>query len=93
MRSEKIVFDVPEDVLASLRMGVKGLEHDMKRFLALHYFKNKRLSIGKAARLAGMNRFDFMDFLAEERVVLFDYDESVADEELRGAKVYEELDH
>lgn len=51
MRSEKIAFDVPEDVLAALRMGVKGLEHDMKRFLVLHYFKKKRLSIGQGSEI------------------------------------------
>jgi len=86
MRTEKIVFNVPEDVLASLKEGVKGLEVDMRRFLALQYFKDKRLSMGKAAKLAGMNRFDFMDFLASEGVVLFDYDESTMQEELDGGE-------
>lgn len=86
MRTEKIVFNVPEDVLASLKVGVKGLEVDMRRFLALQYFIDKRLSMGKAAKLAGMNRFDFMDFLVAEGVVLFDYDESAVQEELDGAE-------
>ena len=86
MRTEKIVFNVPEDVLASLKEGVKGLEVDMRRFLALQYFKDNRLSMGKAAKLAGMNRFDFMDFLASEGVVLFDYDESTMQEELDGGE-------
>lgn len=86
MRTEKIVFNVPEDVLASLKVGVKGLEVDMRRFLALQYFIDKRLSMGKAAKLAGMNQFDFMDFLVAEGVVLFDYDESAVQEELDGAE-------
>jgi predicted HTH domain antitoxin len=72
--------------VASLKVGVKGLEFDMRRFLALQYFKDKRLSMGKAAKLAGMNRFDFMDFLTAEGVVLFDYDESAVEEELGGAR-------
>ena len=91
MKTEKITFDVPEDVLASLKIGVKGLELDMRRFLALQYFKNKRLSIGKAAKLAGMNRFDFMDFLADEGIILFEYDESAVKEELNGIKRLKEL--
>lgn len=86
MKTEKIVFNVPEDILASLKVGVKGLELDMRRFLALQYFKNKRLSMGKAARLAGMNRFEFMDFLVMEGAILFDYDESIVEEELEGVK-------
>ena len=92
MRTEKITFNVPEDVLASLKVGVKGLELDMRRFLALQYFKKKRLSMGKAAKLAGMNRFDFMDFLVSEGVVLFDYDESAVEEELGGVKRLMEFD-
>jgi len=91
MKTEKITFDVPEDVLASLKIGVKGLELDMRRFLALQYFKNKRLSMGKAAKLAGMNRFDFMDFLASEGIILFEYDESAVQEELSGIKRLKEL--
>jgi predicted HTH domain antitoxin len=91
MKTEKITFDVPEDVLASLKIGVKGLELDMRRFLALQYFKNKRLSMGKAAKLAGMNRFDFMDFLADEGIILFEYDESTVKEELNGIKRLKEL--
>jgi predicted HTH domain antitoxin len=91
MKTEKITFDVPEDVLASLKIGVKGLELDMRRFLALQYFKNKRLSMGKAAKLAGMNRFDFMDFLAGEGIILFEYDESTVKEELNGIKRLKEL--
>ncbi len=92
MRTEKITFNVPEDVLASLKVGVKGLELDMRRFLALQYFKKKRLSMGKAAKLADMNRFDFMDFLVSEGVVLFDYDESAVEEELGGVKRLREFD-
>ena len=72
------------DHIIMTKVGVKGLELDMRRFLALKYFKNKRLSMGKAAKLAGMNRFDFMDFLVKEGVVLFDYDESAVKEELEG---------
>ncbi len=47
--------------------------------------------MGKAAKLANMNRFDFMDFLASEGVVLFDYDESAVEEELGGVKRLKEL--
>ena len=91
MRTEKVVFNVPEDLLASLKIGVKGLEHDMRRDLAKQYFKTKRLSLGKAAKLAGMNRFDFMDYLASEEVVPFDYVEGTVEEDKKGAKKLEEL--
>ncbi len=38
----------------------------------------------KAADLAGCNRLGFMDILAQKGIVIFDYDESIADSELRG---------
>lgn len=88
MKTEKITFDVGEDILASLKIGAKGLELDMRKYLAVRYFKNKRLSLGKAARLAGMSRLDFMD---EEGLIPFDYDESAVKEELSGVKKLEEL--
>lgn len=91
MRTEKIAFNVPVDILASLKIGVRGLELDMRRSLAVQYYKNKRLSLGKSAKLAGMNRIDFMDHLAAEGCVVFDYDESALEEELKGIATLEVL--
>jgi predicted HTH domain antitoxin len=44
----------------------------------------KKLSLGKAAQLAGYNRLDFLDMLAEKGIVIFDYDDSFVDSELQG---------
>jgi len=91
MRTERVTFNVPVDILASLKIGAGGLEVDMRRSLAVQYYKNKRLSLGKSAKLAGMNRLDFMDYLAAEGCVVFDYDESALKEELKGIETLEEL--
>ena len=91
MKTERLTFNVPIDILASLKIGAGGLEADMRRSLAVQYYKNKRLSLGKSAKLAGMNRLDFMDYLAAEGCVVFDYDESALKEELKGIETLEEL--
>jgi predicted HTH domain antitoxin len=91
MRTERVSFNVPVDILASLKIGTGGLEADMRRSLAVQYYKKKRLSLGKSAKLAGMNRLDFMDHLAEEGCVVFDYDESALKEELKGIEAMEEM--
>ncbi|MBA4397337.1 MAG: hypothetical protein C0394_08145 [Syntrophus sp. (in: bacteria)] len=91
MRTEKLTFDVPVDILASLKIGTRVLEMDLRRSLAARYYKNKRLSLGKSATLAGMNRLDFMDYLATEGAVVFDYDESDLKEELKGMETLKEL--
>ena len=82
---------MPVDILASLKIGAGGLESEMRRSLAVRYYKNKRLSLGKSARLAGMNRLDFMDYLAAEGCVVFDYDESALKEELKGIETLKDL--
>ena len=91
MKAERIAFSIPEDILVSLRVGVKELQHDMRKRLALYYFRDRRLSLGKAAKLAGMNRFAFMDFLTSEGTALFDYSEDAVNEELSGLRVLRRL--
>lgn len=39
---------------------------------AIHYLREKRLSLGQAARLAGMNRLDFLDALAARGIPALD---------------------
>jgi predicted HTH domain antitoxin len=90
MRTEKLTFDVPVDILAALKIGTQALETDMRRTLAVRYYKNKRLSLGKSAKLAGMNRLDFMDYLATEGSVVFDHDEGDLQEELKGMNTLKE---
>jgi predicted HTH domain antitoxin len=49
--------------------------------VAITWFQEKKLSLGKAADLAGCNWFSFMDILAQKGIVIFDCDESIVDSE------------
>jgi len=60
------------------------LKNPIRLRAAIAYFQEKRLSLGKAAELAGINRLEFMDILASKGIVIFDYDESELEVELRG---------
>ncbi len=51
---------------------------------AIAYFQEKKLSLGKAAQLAGLNRLEFMDILSDRGITIFDYDKSVLTSELNG---------
>lgn len=84
MKTETISFEVPEDLLASLKLGSDALGQSIRLLAAVSYFREKRLSLGKAAQLAGLNRLQFMDVLAEHGEVVFDYDESVLAADLEG---------
>ena len=84
MLTETLSFEVSQDLLASLKIGIRDLYQSMRLVTAIAYFQEKKLSLGKAAELAGLNRLVFMDMLAQRGLVIFDYDESVAESELRG---------
>ena len=83
---ETISFEVPQDLLASLKVGAKTLGQQIRMLAAVAYFQEKKLSLGKAAQLAGVNRLAFMDILAEQGLVIFDYDETELTVELDGIK-------
>jgi predicted HTH domain antitoxin len=85
MNTETVSFEVPQDLLASLKVGSVELGMNIRLLAAIAYFQEKKLSLGKAAELAGINRLAFMDVLAERGIVIFDYDESMLTSELRGA--------
>jgi len=84
MKTETISFEIPQDLLASLKIGAADLGREVRLLAAIAYFREKKLSLGKAAQLAGLNRLAFMDVLSQKGVVIFDYDESVLKSELRG---------
>ena len=82
--TETMTFEVSQDLLASLKIGIQDLAQEIRLMAAVTYFQEKKLSLGKAADLAGCNRLKFMDLLARKGIVIFDYDESIVDSELRG---------
>jgi predicted HTH domain antitoxin len=84
MNLETISFEVSQDILDTLKVGSDELLQRMRLLTAIAYFQENQLSLGKAAELAGMNRLAFMDILSKKNIVIFDYDESELNTELRG---------
>ncbi len=84
MKKETISFEVSQDLLASLKLGSAALALSIRLLAAIVYFRDKKLSLGTAAQLAGLNRLHFMDVLAREDIVVFDYDESVLASDFEG---------
>ncbi|MEQ8956941.1 MAG: UPF0175 family protein [Coleofasciculus sp. C2-GNP5-27] len=77
MTTETISFQVSQDLLAALKVGSLELTNNLRLLAAITYFQEKKLSLGKAAELAGINRLEFMDILVAKGIIIFDYDESV----------------
>lgn len=76
-----VTMEVPDDLLIALREQPTEFAHEARFVTALHYLQEKRLSLGQAARLAGMNRLDFMDALAARGLPAFDLSADAAAEE------------
>ena len=84
MNSEMISFEVSQDILTALKVNAADLLERMRLLTAIAYFQEKKLSLGKAAELAGMKRLDFMDILSQKGIVIFDYDAADLNIELSG---------
>lgn len=84
MTTETISFQVSQDLLAALKVGSLELTNNLRLLAAITYFQEKKLSLGKAAELAGINRLEFMDILVAKGIIIFDYDESAIESEIQG---------
>ena len=91
MNTETITLEIPQDLLAALKMGTHDLAQNIRNLAAIGFYQDKRLSLGKAAQLAGMNRLLFMDLLSAKGIVIFDYDESELATDLEGIAQLTEL--
>lgn len=73
---------MPEDVYRVLQThGIfrENLVEQAQRLLAMRFYRERVLSLGKAARLAGLDRWAFIEYLSENQTPVLDFD----DEELQ----------
>ncbi len=82
----QVSFDIPDDLLLTLREQPREFAQEVRLLAAIHYFQAKRLSLGQAARIAGMNRLDFLDILASRGIPAFDLSEEDALAEVAAAQ-------
>ena len=79
----KVSFDISDDILFALNEDEAAFENSMKLYTALHLFKEHKLSIGQASKLAGMNKLDFMRECGRFNVAVIDYDASELQREIK----------
>ena len=82
MRTAEVRFEIPEDILNALNQNILEFTKQLRLFTALQFFKNHKLSFGKAAELAGLSRDDFLIELDKNEVDFIAYDPSELEEEL-----------
>jgi predicted HTH domain antitoxin len=62
----QITIDLPQEITG--QFGGAEVEQEIKRYLAVKYYQDEALTIGKAAELAGMNRMEFEFFLGSNQI-------------------------
>lgn len=91
---KKLELNIPENVLLAINEKPEEFVKDIKIYIAINLFKRGKLSLGKAIEFAEVTRWEFMRFLSEEKISIFNYSSSELSEDLtnidRARKDYNE---
>ena len=79
-RTINISFPVEENLLDSLKESEAEFTKNVRFSTALLFYRKGKLSLGKAAELAGYDRLSFIEKLQEEKEYVFDYNKEEMDE-------------
>ena len=74
MSTKVLEVVIPSDIFISLNEPEPELLQEIKLFTAVKFYEMKKLSIGKAARLAGISRFAFETWLAKQHIPISNLD-------------------
>jgi len=69
---------IPEDIFLTLQargLFKAVLAERSRQLMAIRFYQERVLSLGKAARLAGMGLWDFVEFLSTNHVSVIDHSE------------------
>jgi predicted HTH domain antitoxin len=82
MAMASVNVEIPEEILYALNENAAEFTLQMRLYTALQLFKKHKLSLGKAAKLAGMDKDQFIIELDKNEIPLIDYDPAELEGEL-----------
>lgn len=82
----KIEIEIPEELLFYLKQSDEEFKKEMKLLIAIDLYKKSKLSLGKAAQLAGFSKIGFIDMLNFRGEPIFNYSEDEIVRELQNIK-------
>lgn len=62
------LIDIPEDVMASMKIPRNELETVLKRELAIALYEREVLPLGKAREIAAMSKWEFLEVLGRRKI-------------------------
>lgn len=69
----------PEDILAESGETPEELEQELRFLVAAKLYEMGRITSGRAAEMAGMDRVPFLNELGRHRISVVNYPESIRD--------------
>jgi predicted HTH domain antitoxin len=82
-----IQLTIDDSILLSLKEKKDTFAQNMLFEYALRLYRKQKLSLGKAAELAGYSRLEFIQKLQVEHEPIFDYDERMIEEMIASANM------
>jgi len=70
MNTQEIKIDLPSDILLTLNESENELKKNIKISLAIRLYSLQKLTIGKAAQISGLSRYEFENLLAENNLLI-----------------------
>lgn len=93
MANIQAVIDLPENLylsLSSVGLTKEKLAQESRKLLALKFYRGKILSLGKAAELSGLSKWDFIDYLGANETPVINFDDDELKREFRSVDRFKE---
>ncbi|MCP4154293.1 MAG: UPF0175 family protein [bacterium] len=68
MATKALKINISSELLIALNITEKELQKEMRVNSAIRFYQEEKLTIGKAAQFAEMNRYEFEKLLAENNI-------------------------
>ncbi|WP_107670738.1 UPF0175 family protein [Cyanothece sp. BG0011] len=78
----EVTFNLSEEVLSARRKSPEEFCAEMRLAAAIFWYQRGELSQEKAAQVAGLNRRDFLEVLAQHKIDVFQVDFNDLEQEL-----------
>ncbi|HHV85795.1 MAG TPA: UPF0175 family protein [Petrimonas sp.] len=68
MNTQEIIIELPSDIYLALNESENELKKNIKISLAIRLYRLRKLTLGKAAQIAGLSRYEFENVLVENDI-------------------------
>jgi predicted HTH domain antitoxin len=72
MKNITIPLEIPSDILIALNETEQDLKNHLQVSIALMFFQEGKLTLGKAIQLSGLSRFEFEQSLSKNKISISD---------------------